>query len=120
MIDTGHHAILDIYNVPFCVADDLEFWTSLCLKAAEVAKTKVLAKSSYKFEPQGVSGIILISESHISFHSFPEKNFVAFDFYSCGSKENFDNAIEWIVNELTDRVPEIFIKFKIIKRGERL
>lgn len=120
MISTGQHAILDIYNVPFEVANDLNYWLSVSKKAAEIAETTILNIAGHQFEPQGVSGLILISESHISFHTFPEKEFVAFDFYTCGDEEKFNKAIEWIIDEVTRNIPNAFIKFKIFKRGERL
>lgn len=119
MVTTGQHAILDIYGVPFGIANDLDYWLSISKRAAEIAETNILSIQTHRFEPQGVSGIILISESHISFHTFPEKNFVAFDFYSCGDYTKFEKAVEWIIDEIT-KINEVIVKFKIFKRGERL
>jgi len=115
---TGQHAILDIYNVPFELADDLDFWLSLCRETAKIAKTHILGELVHKFQPQGASGIILISESHLSFHTFPEEKFVALDFYSCGSKESFMDGVEFIVKKVTNVAPESIIKFVIRDRGK--
>lgn len=45
----------------------------------------VLSSSSHKFEPQGVTAILLLSESHISIHTWPEKRFATCDIFTCGS-----------------------------------
>jgi len=45
---------------------------------------KNLKSSKYKFEPQGFTLVALLAESHISFHTFPEKGIISFDFFTCG------------------------------------
>ena len=51
---------------------------------AKAAKVTILNISKYKFEPQGFTILALLAESHISFHTFPEKNIISFDFFTCG------------------------------------
>lgn len=51
----------------------------------------VLGKLTHQFEPQGCSLVYLLSESHISVHTFPEKNYIAMDIYTC--REYPDNAV---------------------------
>ena len=53
-------------------------------KIAKAAKVTVLKISKYKFEPQGFTILALLAESHMSFHTFPEKGIVSFDFFTCG------------------------------------
>ena len=51
---------------------------------ASAAKVTILNISKYKFEPQGFTILALLAESHISFHTFPEKGIISFDFFTCG------------------------------------
>ena len=57
---------------------------NLVYKIAKKAKVTVLEISKYKFEPQGFTLVALLAESHISFHTFPEKGIISFDFFTCG------------------------------------
>jgi S-adenosylmethionine decarboxylase len=66
-----------------------------------------------EFSPQGITLLYLLSESHLSFHSYPEKGFVAIDCYTCGETVDPNVAINIIVNELN---PEIIYK-KCLTRG---
>ena len=53
-------------------------------KIAKAAEVTILKISKYKFEPQGFTILALLAESHISFHTFPEKGIISFDFFTCG------------------------------------
>ena len=119
MITTGYHLILDIYGVPFEKANDLNLWLSICQDAAVRAKTTILDISKQQFQPQGCSGIILISESHISFHTFPEKQFVALDFYTCGSRDNFLIGKDFLIRKIVEIDPDnIVIRITELERGK--
>lgn len=48
----------------------------------------------YQFEPYGVTGIVLIAESHFSLHTWPEEGYVSFDIFTCGTAMKADTAIE--------------------------
>ena len=82
MIKVGEHITLDI------IGTDKEYDPSVYEKVikenAKVAKVTILNISKYKFEPQGFTILALLAESHISFHTFPEKGIISFDFFTCG------------------------------------
>jgi S-adenosylmethionine decarboxylase len=67
--------------------DDVEFITSTLLESAEKTKVTVVDYVSRKFEPQGVSVVVIISESHITIHTWPEFKYAALDFYTCGEED---------------------------------
>lgn len=52
--------------------------------AAEAAGATVVAKAFHRFTPQGVSGVVVVEESHLSIHTWPEYGYAAVDFYTCG------------------------------------
>ena len=82
MTKVGEHITLDIIgnNKEY----DSLFFEKVIYKIAEAAKVTVLKISKYKFEPQGFTILALLAESHISFHTFPEKGIISFDFFTCG------------------------------------
>ncbi len=82
MVKVGEHITLDIIGTSG--EYDPSFYEGLVHKIAEKAKVTVLNISKYKFEPQGFTILALLAESHISFHTFPEKNIISFDFFTCG------------------------------------
>ncbi len=82
MEKVGEHITLDILGTT--KEYDPSFFEKLVYRIAKLANVTVLEISKYKFEPQGFTLVALLAESHISFHTFPEKNIISFDFFTCG------------------------------------
>ncbi len=82
MTKVGEHITIDIVGTK--KEYEPEFYEQLVHKIAGKAKVTVLNIAKYKFEPQGFTLVALLAESHISFHTFPEKGIVSFDFFTCG------------------------------------
>jgi len=64
---------------------------------------QILSEVAHKFEPQGCSILFLLSESHLSIHTFPEKNHMSFDIYTCRQYANnseYDKIYEFVVDQL--------------------
>ncbi len=97
MTKVGEHITLDIIGTK--KEYEPEFYEKLVYKIAKIAKVTVLKISKYKFEPQGFTLVALLAESHISFHTFPEKGIISFDFFTC-AKVSPSVAIEIIKNEI--------------------
>lgn len=72
--------------------DDEEFVRNALVQAAEAAGATLLQLVSHKFEPQGVTAIALLAESHISLHSYPEYGYAAVDSFTCGEHTNPESA----------------------------
>ena len=80
------------------------------VKAAEIVGAQVWSISFSKFPPYGVSGTIVISESHISTHTWPEQGYVALDIYTCGNKIDPEKAVVYAVEAFgasTSHITEI-------------
>ena len=82
MTKVGEHVTLDIIGNKKEYSPS--FYEKLVYKIAKKAKVTVLGISKHKFEPQGFTLVALLAESHISFHTFPEKGIISFDFFTCG------------------------------------
>ncbi len=81
MTKVGEHITLDIIGTTQEYKP--AFFEKLVYKIAKKAKVTVFEISKHKFEPQGFTLVALLAESHISFHTFPEKNIISFDFFTC-------------------------------------
>ena len=85
---SGKHLILDIKNIRNkSMIDDLDELKSMMDIICISNNFNILQKIEEVFEPQGLSIIYLLSESHMSIHTFPEKNYIAFDLYTCRDYE---------------------------------
>ena len=81
----GKHALFELHGGNPNLLNDEEFVKSALIEAAEVAGATLLSLVSHTFSPQGVTAVALLSESHISLHSWPEYGFASIDCYTCGS-----------------------------------
>ena len=97
MTKVGEHITLDIIGTT--KEYEPKFFEKLVYKIAKKAKVTVLNISKYQFEPQGFTLVALLAESHISFHTFPEKGIISFDFFTCG-KVNPNVSIDILKKEI--------------------
>jgi len=86
----------------------------ILITAAKTAKNIPLQVTIYKFTPHGITGVVLLAESHISITSWPEINYVAIDIFTCGEKSMPYKALEYLKKEFQPKKVEI----KEIKRGK--
>ncbi len=59
-----------------------------------------ISSDYYQFQPQGASGVVLLAESHLSFHTWPEHGLVTLDIYTCGDPKGAEAAFDYIVDQL--------------------
>ena len=69
---------------------------SLVKNAADVAESTLLALNSHKFEPQGVTCVAMLAESHISIHTWPELGMAVCDVFTCGDHTKPEKAVEYM------------------------
>jgi len=80
----GKHYLLNLYGCSFVLLNDEYCLIDLLENAAVASGANVVQTISKKFEPQGVTVLCLLSESHISIHTWPEEGRAAVDVYTCG------------------------------------
>jgi S-adenosylmethionine decarboxylase len=80
----GRHCIYELQDANPALLDDEAFVRTALEQAVEASGATLLQLVSHKFQPQGVTAIALLSESHISFHSYPEFGYAAVDSFTCG------------------------------------
>jgi S-adenosylmethionine decarboxylase proenzyme len=117
-ISSGKHLIADIKNIKNTVLlNDIILFKKLFDEICDINNFTILDKIQYIFEPSGFSIIYLLSESHISVHTFPEKNYCSIDLYCCRIYDNndvYNNIYNFIITNLDankDIVPVIIDRF---------
>ena len=100
LIHKSKHLLLELYRCNCEKLNDESFLRCTLNRAARLANATVLNLISNKFEPQGVSAIALLSESHISIHTWPESNYSAVDIFTCGQNMMPELASQYLIDSL--------------------
>ena len=107
------HLLLELYRCDYEKLNDESFLRCALNRAAKLAKATVLNLISNKFEPQGVTAIALLAESHISIHTWPESNYSAVDIFTCGHSMLPELASQYLIEAL--KAEELFLR--VIERN---
>ncbi|MCK6520591.1 adenosylmethionine decarboxylase [Myxococcota bacterium] len=89
----GWHHLVELHGCDRAALDDLPRIEAALLAAARAAGATVLDARFHKFAPQGVSGVVLIAESHLSVHTWPEHGYAAVDLFTCGVSLDAEPAV---------------------------
>lgn len=85
MNELGRHIIVEMYDCDAVVLDNLDTVRTQMLEAARVCGATVVGEVFHRFSPHGVSGAVVIAESHLSIHTWPEYRYAALDLFTCGT-----------------------------------
>jgi len=96
----GKHLLLELKGCEKEVLNDIGFLREALLAAAGEAGATVLGESFHQFNPQGVSGVVIIAESHLVIHTWPEYGYAAADIFTCGNSVQPGKAAEILVRKL--------------------
>ena len=115
----GIHLLGEWYD---CPADTPEFTRAeslraLCLDAARDAGLTVVGDSFHQFEPQGVTGTVLLAESHLAIHTWPEYGFVTVDVYVCNLATDNSDKAKRLFRALESAMKPKRTKYQAIVRG---
>lgn len=110
----GKHILAEYKTCDASILNDIQKIENLLLKAAQIAGAFVLGSSFHRFEPHGVSGVIIISESHLAIHTWPELGYAAVDIFTCGSDVRPEESYEFLKAALKSKEADC----KIIFRGQ--
>jgi len=113
MPSLGSHVLIELFG---CDKSSLELEKSVgkaMRDAADESKATVVAESFHEFKPWGVSGAVIIQESHYTIHTWPEHGYAAVDLFYCGGTIHVDKAVD----VLRDRFQPTKIKFLVVRRG---
>ena len=109
----GRQMTVEFYDCDPAKLANASLMEKVFLDSAHASGATVIDSQFHQFNPQGVSGVIIISESHFAVHAWPEHEYAAVDLFTCGEGVDFDKAVEviahglsskqWIVSSLVNR-----------------
>ncbi|MFN1833994.1 adenosylmethionine decarboxylase [Balneola sp. MJW-20] len=109
----GRQILVEFYDCDSNSINDVEYIEEGMLNAAKAAKATIISHNFHKFSPYGVSGMVVIAESHISIHTWPEYNYAAVDIFTCG-----DTIDPWGIQEfLKETFSSQIVSSMEMKRG---
>jgi len=92
--------IVELYGCNTDILNDKEKIERIMIEAAKRAGATIVQKVFHLFNPHGISGVVVIAESHLAIHTWPEYGYAAVDVFTCGSKVDPWKAYEYIKREL--------------------
>ncbi|MCL5124754.1 MAG: adenosylmethionine decarboxylase [Deltaproteobacteria bacterium] len=96
----GIHLLIELCSCNRQKLDDMGYLETIMAQAAEVAGATVLKTAFQNFNPQGVSGVVVIAESHLTVHTWPEYGYAAIDIFTCGTRVDPWKAAVYLRQEL--------------------
>ncbi|OFI07766.1 S-adenosylmethionine decarboxylase proenzyme precursor [Clostridium acetireducens DSM 10703] len=96
----GRHILAEIYGCNAEMLDNKDFIEKIMVDSALKSGAEVREVAFHKFSPQGVSGVVVISESHLTIHTWPELGYAAVDVFTCGDRINPWDACNYITEWL--------------------
>ncbi len=113
-ISLGNQYLAEFYD---CCVDTINNKDRICeamIQAAKTAKATIVADVFHEFNPHGISGVVVIAESHIAIHSWPEHRCASVDIFTCSKDMDPQAAVDFLKSEFKAQRVEI----KTIDRGE--
>jgi S-adenosylmethionine decarboxylase proenzyme len=109
----GRQILVEYYDCNFDVINDVSQIESILIEGTRKSKASIISHNFHKFSPHGVSGTVVIAESHVAIHTWPEYGYAAVDIFTCG--ETID---PWIIQEyLKERFQSKNVSSMEMKRG---
>ncbi len=90
----GRQLLVELYNCDFDRINDTKSVEKAMIDATEQSGATIVNSDFHEFSPYGISGVIVIAESHVSIHTWPEYNYAAVDVFTCG-----DHIDPWTIQE---------------------
>ena len=106
------HILFTLKGCPHGLLDDEAHIRNVLVNAATLSESTLLGIQSHKFDPQGVTAVALLAESHISVHTWPEKGMAVCDVFTCGDTATPELGVEYMKEQLkaTEIVSNEFVR----------
>lgn len=109
----GRQILVEFYDCDQSKLNDVSYIETSLITAAKASRATLISHNFHKFSPYGISGVLVIAESHIAIHTWPEYNYAAVDIFTCG-----DTIDPWLIQEhLKDSFESQNVSSMEMKRG---
>lgn len=95
----GRHLLLELFDCDSDAINNLEAVKGALIEAAKRAQATIVDVVFHEFNPFGISGVVVIAESHLSIHTWPEYRYAAVDIFSCGEALQPEIAASYLVEQ---------------------
>ncbi|HBH02659.1 MAG: S-adenosylmethionine decarboxylase proenzyme [Candidatus Rokubacteria bacterium RBG_16_73_20] len=95
----GRHLLLELFDCDSDAINNLETVKAVLIEAARRAQATIVDIVFHEFNPFGISGVVVIAESHLSIHTWPEYRYAAVDIFSCGDVLQPEVAATYLVEQ---------------------
>ncbi len=113
MAELGLHILMEFNDCSFDALDNMEELEVDMIAAAKASKATVIKSVFHKFSPQGVTGVVVVAESHLAIHTWPENGYAAVDFFTCNLKMDYLKTYDYLVEKLQSKNHS----YQSVKRG---
>ena len=96
----GRHLIIELFDCDRKIISDLNTVEDLILEAVRISGATIVESFFHLFPPNGVSGIVVVAESHFSIHTWPEYSYAAVDIFTCGDSVDSKKALSFLKQSL--------------------
>jgi len=103
----GKHLLVEMKDCSPEILKDLDKVKNAMVLAAKKAKATIIDVSFHEFSPFGISGMVVIAESHLSIHTWPEYGYAAVDVFTCGDVIKPEIAAEFLIKEFKCKAPSM-------------
>jgi len=103
----GTHLLVELRDCNPKIIKDLAKVKNALVSAAKEAQATIIDISFHEFNPFGISGMVIIAESHLSIHTWPEYSYAAVDIFTCGDLIKPEVAASFLIKEFESRTPSI-------------
>ncbi len=100
MKSLGRHLLVEYYNCDTKILMDIGCIEDILVCAAKKAKAHIVDVVFHTFNPHGISGVVVVQESHLAIHTWPELGFASVDIYTCGNSVNPWRAYKYLLKAL--------------------
>lgn len=112
----GVQILADLYDCDPAVLDDEGAIRACMIEAALRGGASIVSQCFHRFSPHGVSGVVIIAESHLAIHTWPEHGYAAIDLFTCGETLQSEACFSYLQDAFRSRHHTT----KVILRGDRL
>ena len=109
----GQHLLAEFHDCSAELLNDCKFVENTMRDSADIAGATIVTSSFHPFSPHGISGIVVVKESHFAIHTWPEYNYAAVDIFSCNDKMKYTKAYEFLISRFQSKKHT----FTVVPRG---